>query len=62
MQSPVGSNSSVVDQERVNQVEAEKKRLTEKLATSEGKISILEQEKLQILKVITITNDSQQVV
>ena len=62
MQSPVGSNSSVVDQERVNQVEAEKKRLTEKLATSEGKISILEQEKLQILKVIMITNDSQQVI
>ncbi len=51
MQSPVGSNSSAVDQERVNQVEAEKKRLTEKLATSEGKISLLEQEKLHILKV-----------
>lgn len=45
------SSSSAVDQERVNQIEAEKKRLSEKLSSTEGKVSLLEQEKLQILKV-----------
>ena len=43
---------STVNQEQINQLQAEKSKLNEKLATSEGKLSLLEEEKLRILKVI----------
>ena len=45
------STSSAADLERINQLETEKKRLSDKLATTESQMSLLEQEKLQILKV-----------
>lgn len=41
---------STVNQEQINQLQAEKNKLNEELATSEGKLSLLEEEKLRILK------------
>lgn len=44
--------SSLVNQEQIQQLQAEKDKVAEKLTTTEGKLSLIEQEKIRLQKVV----------